>query len=354
MAKLDEIRIERIESEEIDQKTPSKDVKLYTYPADFTLEVLVKKIEDKEIEIPPFQRKYVWDPIRASRLIESFMLGLPVPQVYLFVNDKGKLLIVDGQQRLITIKSFFSGLFESGKPFKLKLEPTSRLNNKNYQGFSEKEKRDFKNITLRSIIIKPPEDSEEYDEVLASIFERLNTGGILLRNQEIRNCVFAGRMVDALHDINGLDKWRKILGNTQPDKYQRDVEMILRFLAIYFSFDSYRSPMKNFLSIFLKSNINPTDSKLQQMKTLFSNTIKEVIDKLGEKPFHKRAGMNIAIFDAVTIVFARNLGKLPKDINERYKNLLNDQRFLELTEKHTTDKNVINGRIEIAEKYLVK
>ncbi len=357
----EKLELEQISSEKEDAQTPSRDIKLHTYPADFTLEVLNKKLEDEEIKIPDFQRKYVWDFNRASRLIESFLLGLPIPQIYLFVDNEGKLLMVDGQQRAKTIKYFFKGTFEGDtkRVFRLKIDPKSKFNNKTYEDFNEKEKREFKNNTLRSIIIQPFNDKEDYDEILASIFERLNTGGILLGNQEIRNCIYAGGMINFLQELNKEPEWRKILGTNLLDKHQRDVELILRFIALSRTLGSdgelskYKTPMKKFLSDFLKENRNPNDSELLEIKKVFLNTIKKILQTLGEKPFHIRNGMNAAAFDSVSLVFSRNLNKIPDDVAVRYGKLTKDKQFKEFTEKHTTDKTAIEKRITRAKDILL-
>src|ERR1051325_3248391 len=106
---------EAIESEELDRENSPPTYEINVYPADFTLEGLKKKLEDKELKLPEFQRSFVWTQKQASKLIESFLLGLPVPPVFLYVDRKdGKFLVVDGQQRLKTIQYFFDGYF--GEP----------------------------------------------------------------------------------------------------------------------------------------------------------------------------------------------------------------------------------------------
>jgi uncharacterized protein with ParB-like and HNH nuclease domain len=108
--------IEPIASEVSDHNVSLHGYELLTYPADFTLEVLVGKWKKKEIQIPKIQRKFVWTQAQASKLIESFLMGLPVPPIF-FYQSRGdnNLLVVDGHQRLRSIAFFFSGLFgESG------------------------------------------------------------------------------------------------------------------------------------------------------------------------------------------------------------------------------------------------
>src|SRR5260221_362724 len=120
----DEIQIAPIQSEEGDLDAPLQPYEILSYPADFTLEVLVDKWGKKEINVPPLQRRYIWPLERASKLIESFLLGLPVPPIFVYKDRDEKLLIVDGHQRLRSIVYFFSGWFgeqddPEREPFKL-------------------------------------------------------------------------------------------------------------------------------------------------------------------------------------------------------------------------------------------
>src|SRR5437867_3136068 len=106
-----EIDIEGVQSEASDSDYSPSSYEIVTYPADFTLEVLVQKLKDKEIHVTHFQRQYVWTQKQASKLIESFLLGLPVPPIFLYAEPDEKMLVVDGQQRLRSVAYFFEGWF---------------------------------------------------------------------------------------------------------------------------------------------------------------------------------------------------------------------------------------------------
>src|SRR5438445_5533783 len=107
----DELAFEEIESEKADAASSPSVFEINTYPADFTLEVLDQKIRNGDIKIPPFQRSYVWKLPQASKLIDSFMMGLPVPQIFLYTDEDEHLLVIDGQQRLRSLSYFFEGYF---------------------------------------------------------------------------------------------------------------------------------------------------------------------------------------------------------------------------------------------------
>lgn len=233
----EEVEIEQLPSEEDDRQAGPLAYELLTYPADFTLEVLTNKFIAGEITIPPMQRRFVWTQPQSSRLIESFLLGLPVPPIYLYAKHRTELLlVVDGQQCLRSIAYFFSGLFgeedrERRSVFRLKLDEKSKYNNRTFDDLEEAERRRLKNAVLRSFVMKqinPADDMRIYH-----VFERLNTGGTLLSPQKVRNCIYDGSFNALLHELNLNSNWRAIVGKADVDKRFRDIELILRFLALW-------------------------------------------------------------------------------------------------------------------------
>ncbi|MBU2578153.1 DUF262 domain-containing protein [Patescibacteria group bacterium] len=350
----DDIDFERIHSEEEDYESAPPEYEIHTYPADFTLEVLHQKWKAHDIEIPQFQRQFVWRQIQASKLIESFLIGLPVPSVFLYTERKSqKFLVIDGQQRLRSVFYYFDGLFgeeTKGKRqvFQLKgLSEKSRYFNKSYEDLDEADQRKLHNCVLRSFIVQQLDPNDETS--IYHIFERLNTGGTLLANQEIRNCVYRGSLNSLLHELNKLSEWRRIVGRPEPDSRQKDVELMLRFFALL-SIDHYEKPMKDFLSKFMKANRDPEEGTAQDFKNLFTQTCNTVIDCLGEKPFHIRAGLNSAVFDCVMVGFAKHLDSVPSDIRDRYEALTKPENtvFLKTVTSSTTDKETLKDRFRIA------
>ena len=139
------------------------------------------------------------------------------------------------------------------------------------------------------------------------IFERLNTGGTHLVSQEIRNCIYRGPFNDLLGGLNTEPSWRRVFGKPGEDKRQRDVEIVLRFLALREDAASYRKPMKDFLSTFMDRHRYAGPDRLDAFRVLFQRTMTAILDKLGEKPFHIKAGLNAAVFDAVSTAFSKHL-----------------------------------------------
>ena len=355
----EDIQMESIESEIEDLESTPVEFEIATYPADYTLEVLYQKWKSEDIVIPKFQRGFVWKISQASKLIESFMLGLPVPQIFVYADQEQKSLVIDGQQRLKSIFFFLEGLFgeedKLGKRKVFKLEginENSKWLGKTFAEFTESDKRKFKNSVLRAIIIKqlnPSDDTSVYH-----IFERLNTGGTLLKNQEVRNCVYGGKLNDLLLDLNKYPPWRKLLGKTKLDSRQKDVELILRYTALYHWGEDYKKPMKDFLSKFMKRNRNPDEKVIEKERERFTKTCDLILKTLGEKPFNPRGALNASVFDSVFVAFSKHLESCPSDIEKRYRDLNAEEEFSKFTRSSTTDVEVVKGRLEKAEEVLFK
>lgn len=249
-----EIELETLTSEEEDKDTDTALYKINTYGVDFSLEVYANKINEGEISIPEFQRRYVWNHKKASKLIESFLLGLPVPQVFLYrEQETERLLVVDGQQRLKTISNYINGKYEDGSAFYL-IGVKQQWEGKAYADLSEPDRRRFKNTPLRATVFEQTDPKD--DSSMFQIFERLNTGGMPLSQQEIRNSIYHGTIVSFLKDLNNDKNWRKLLKKPKPDDRMRDIEMILRFFALNENWKAYRPTMKDFISNFMNKNRN--------------------------------------------------------------------------------------------------
>jgi uncharacterized protein with ParB-like and HNH nuclease domain len=304
-------------------------------------------------------------------------MGLPVPPVF-FYQDKNtnKLLVVDGHQRLRSIVDFFSGEFgddnaRGEKPsFTLiGLDEKSPFLDATYESLQKKHNEaaynKLNNSVLRSFVIKQinPHDNTS----IFQIFERLNTGGVILQGQEIRNCIYEGPFNDTLsgrdrkNSLNKYKPWRKIFGSAAEDKRQRDVELILRFLALFYNLDAYEKPMKKFLNDFMRDNRRATGERLEEFKTVFRKTCDAVVEYLGEKPFHIHAGLNAAVYDSVFTAFATNLDVLANkyvtkssrsQLKMKFELLTKNKAYLKLVSAATTDEDVIPKRIRIAKRIL--
>jgi uncharacterized protein with ParB-like and HNH nuclease domain len=352
--------LEEIQSEELDLESTPATYEVITYPADFTLEGLVSKYRKGSMTVPGFQRNYVWNIKQASRLIESFLLGLPVPAIFLFTDEvNNEQLVIDGQQRLMSVVYFFDGYFGEAdkggrkKVFRLTgLNEKSPYHNKTYAELEDSNQAAFNKLNdsvLRAFVVKqltPNGNTSVYH-----IFERLNTGGTQLVGQEIRNCVYHGEFNNLLCELNKYENWRKIFGSTSSHRRQKDVELILRFFAFYEKGDSYERPIKDFMSNFMRENQHMDIEKREGFKDLFKATCDQIVALLGEKPFNIWSGLNVAVFDSTFTVLAKN--GFPADLKERFRNLKQDEDFVKGVRGATADESIVELRMSLARQYLV-
>lgn len=331
-----------------------------SYPSDLTLSVLSEMWKNGDIVIPEFQRNFVWNISQSSLLIESFLLGLPVPQVFFYVDENNKNLVIDGQQRLLSVVYFLDGYFGSesihGKKqvFRLSgLDERSPYAKKRFIDLDEGSQRKLKNAVLRAINIRQLNPKEEHTSIY-HIFERLNTGGTPLKPQEIRNCVFRGEFATLLKELNANGNWRKILGKKTFDKHQKDLELLLRVFALSQAWSKYEKPMKEYLNVAMDKNSAGTTPRVKWFAERFATATEHVVEKLGSKPFHIRGPLNSSALDSVLCTVIENLDKLPADLGERYQRLKADEDFRNATFYGTSDVVVLQTRFKAAYKYLIQ
>lgn len=347
---------------EIDESQEDEGLVTYdiaTYPSDFTLQGIVDMWEHDDITIPEFQREFVWSIRQASLLIESFLLGLPVPPVFFYIDDENKNLVIDGQQRILSTVFFFDGYFgiESiqGKRqvFRLQgLDERSSYYRKQFKELSDSDQRKLRNTVLRAINIRQLAPTNENTSIY-HIFERLNTGGTPLKPQEIRNVVFRGKFASILRELNSDENWRLILGKKTFDKHQTDVELILRVFALSNKAEEYEKPMKEFLNSAMKKNDDGKTKSVVRFENLFPLTTKLILDKLGQKPFNLRGRLNTSILDSVVCTLLDNYEQIPTDITERYEKLKDNADFEFLTTIGTTDPATVRKRFRLVKKHLI-
>lgn len=332
-----------------------------TYPADFTLEVLHSQWKAGDIYIPPFQRGFVWNQIQSSKLIESFLVGLPVPSIFLYTDRQSeRSMVVDGQQRLRSIVDFFDGSFgEEDKQgrrsvFRLKgLHEDSPYLNMTFESLEEHDEtaaRRLRNSVLRAFVIRQLNPND--DTSVFHVFERLNTGGTLLHNQEVRNAICNGSFNELLHDLNANRAWRDILGKPKRDSRMRDIELILRFFALRHAVDNYAKPMKDFMSNYMRTHVNASGEIIERYRSEFINTCDVVLKNFGPRPFHLYAGFNSSAFDSAFCAVSRHLDDLPSDLTTRWESLSASSELSDLVRGGTTDVDQVRGRMALAESAL--
>jgi hypothetical protein len=349
--------IEVVETEVMDEE-PFVTYDLAVYPADYTLSVLDQMWKEGDIVVPSFQRKFVWTIRQSSKLIESLLMGLPVPQAFFLVEPDGRNLVIDGLQRIMSIVYFFSGFFGEetyqGKKtvFRLaSLSSASPYAGKTFKELPEADQRKLRNSVLRVINVKQLGPKND-DTSAYHIFERLNTGGTPLTAQEIRHCVFHGPLVELLSALNKDAAWRAILGKEPLDKHQKDVELLLRVLSFATRAEQYEKPMKEFLNHTMSHFQNAGSSEVRAFAANFPVVCRAVVDQLGSKPFHPKGRLNASALDAVLGTLLSNGCAVPSRFRERFEALMADPEFVDTLSVSTSDVAVVRQRLAAVSKHL--
>ncbi len=349
-----------LEDEVIDEDDGSVATVRYaitSFGVDFDVEGLYRRMQRGEIVIPPFQRSYVWSLRQASRFIESLLLGLPVPEVFLSRDfDSDEYVVIDGQQRLKSIQFFYNGVFNpptamnNGTPFKLR-GVQEEFEGLSYEELNPTDRFRIGNSLIHATVVKQDALSGDNTSVY-HIFDRINSSGTRLTPQEIRSAIYRGKLIDTLASLNDYPVWRSIFGRASTR--QKDQELILRFLAFYFNEIEYGPPMREFLNIFAGKNRNPDNAFLENASTIFIQTMDAFESALGRKAFRPDRALNAAVFDSMSVALARRLASSespPKsgDIEKAHNDLLKDPEYLDAVSRTTANVRSVKTRMAMAE-----
>ncbi|RUT77862.1 DUF262 domain-containing protein [Ancylomarina longa] len=364
--------IEEIKEELEDSYSNDDLYNINSWGADLSFRELISMYEEEELLKPELQRKYVWDKSEASRFVESILLGLPVPSIFLANTKDEKKLIIDGYQRIMTVFDYVSGVWtKDGKIFKL--SNTEKINERwRGKAFGELEKADQRRIrstTIHAIVFEQRSPADN-DTSLYQVFERINTGGRALMPQEIRNCVNQGHFNDLLFDLNKNQYWRILFGKEVEDSRMRDMEFILRFLALDTEFihstEASTISLKKYLNEFMGNENSQSHETIINRRDKFNFVMDFIHMHIGENAFYNivsgeefkiRKRFYPTIFDAicpaVSIAYQRLGNEIPKD-NLEIKRIamLKDPDFRKYTSEGTMQLAHIHGRIDKALNYL--
>lgn len=341
---------------ETDDSVPPLRYDISSYGADFDVEGLVRRLNREDILIPGWQRNYVWTHRLASGFVESLLLGLPVPGVFLGrYEDSGKLFVIDGQQRLRTLQYFYKGIrpdlpVGNTSEFKL-LGVQARFEGLTYQSLDDKDRRILDDSLIHATVVRQ-ESPPENDTSIYHIFQRLNNGGRSVTPQEIRRAVFHGRLIDRIEGLNSYADWRKMLGN--PNRRLKDQEMILRFMAMLHEGDNYKSSMSRFLNEFTLTNRNPDKAWLDDTSDLFKETISSFAHSVGHGSFRLNKGraINAAVFDSMSVGLARRIRDIgepsPEIVMETYDTLIGDEDYLQYVTQSTSLTVSVEHRLKLS------
>lgn len=384
-ANVDAIEIEKDidEAEDEEEIYPIDEYDLVSSPNDFNTRTLVDFIDQGVVTIPGFQRNFVWDIKRSSRLIESIIVGLPVPQIFLYETGRNEHLVIDGQQRLMSIYYFVKQRFprkdklqelrmlakgDSVVPeellsdnryftsFRLNLPESvpghpNKFHGQSFETLDEDKRSDFDLRTIRHIIVR--QIGPAGDEAMYEIFNRLNSGGMNLAPQEIRRCAFDSKFYEMLYETNVEASWRRLVGTDVPDIHSKDVEILLRGFAMLDAEKRYSPSMVRFLNMFSIKAKTFGDEKILQLRQLLDSFVDSCAD-LGATAFHSTPGrFSPMVFESVFVAicgeaFAAGTvvtGKIdPSSIEE----LKEDPNFRAATQRGTTRTENVRMRLDRA------
>lgn len=332
------------------------------YGADYPVDGLVKRLGRSDIVIPSFdpanelafeveafQRKFIWTKSQCDRFVESLLLGLPVPGIFLVQQSDKRLLVLDGQQRLLTMKAFYEGVLRK-KEFALE-HVQAQFQGKTYKSLDDDERRTLDDAIIHATVIKKTAEDQDLSSIY-TLFERLNSGGTRLSPHEIRVALAPGELMQLVRNLNEAPAWRAIFG--APSKNLKDHELILRFIALMFSPSEYASPMKDFLTGYARRNQNLEHESAELIERTFVGAIETIAEALGDKPFRISKALNAAIFDSVMVGIARRLmAKAPVDLADlasAYHALLKDDDYQYAVGKATARDDQVKNRLNLATK----
>lgn len=301
--------------------------------------------EQRLVIDPEWQRSYVWDKPRASKLIESFLVDIPVPVVYLARTEDGRYLVIDGVQRLTSVFEFIKGAFRLTG-----LEMCADLNKLSFAELPMPMQRKLLDATLRTFELSP----QTSRNLLFVIFQRLNSGGVALNEMEIRNCVYSGKLINLLRDLAGYDEF--VISVNQKDLSRRmsDRSLVLRFLAFYEKgYLKAQSGLKSFLNDFCEVHRNAPDGKLEEFRRNFKHAMRSAHTVFGQEAFRLRrqdargggewaTRVNASVFQVITVSFTKfdyaQITQRADAIYEEYLDLIiNDANWVDYVTKSTGD-----------------
>jgi hypothetical protein len=320
----------KMSDKEINEKYIQREKRIVTESNREKLPNFVEALQRQNyMDLRPFyQRRERWDVERQSKLIESFIINIPVPPLFLYEKDYNSYEVMDGQQRITTIKDFYNN------EFKLKgLQLWPELNGKSYSTLPSKIRDGIDRRSISYFVLMKESAENEVEELVLKqlVFERLNTGGVELGNQEIRNALYQGKFNSLLVELSRSDIFRKAWNiplfseeeNKRPPQEllknklfqtMEDLEIILRFFAIR-HFENYRKGMQGFLDLYMIRARTFNQSDIDFLRNLYVNTLRTAHSIYGDllfRPFNPEKGIwepraQRAFYDSVMVGISINL-----------------------------------------------
>ena len=352
------------ENDELSQVSENQR-KIVWQPKDFSLREFQSMLHDGDLDLQPqYQRKFVATPKIASRLIESILMDVPIPVIYLAEEQDGTYSVIDGQQRLTAFLSYINGKFPNGDTFRLSgLSAYKELNKLAFNDLDKELQNKIKKTTIHTIVIK----KESNEDIKFEIFERLNTGSTALNEDEIRNTVYRGKYIELLSDLENNQIFHNLV---QKDNYKNRMiyrGMILRFFALTEkSHLNYKPSIKQFCNKELRDNRFLSEEKEKEYRIRFTHCVDLVKTVFGKNAFRRyipikdstehgywaTTRINMALFDIQMCCFAiyskndilRNADFIREAMIEH---MSTNQEFIDSIEINTSNKEVLKKRFQL-------
>jgi hypothetical protein len=341
-----------------------KPVEVTYQTQDYPVDGLVKRLNDGAMLIPQFgnvdervqtagfQRGFVWNKAQMDRYIESLLLGYPIPGIFLVRQEDKRLLVLDGQQRLETLRRFYDGLHDDRK-FALQ-NVGEALKGTTYKTLDGELKRRLDDSYMQATVVVA-DGSAEVDDAIYQIFERLNAGGTQLTPHEIRVALYSGALMTSVERLNEDANWRAMFG--AKSKRIRDHEVILRVLALSEMSDQYAKPLKQFLNLYAKIN-RELAVDATKVGERFLRAAEVLNEQVGPRAVRASRGgsFNAAVAEAV---FVATMEAVEKDLSlsglaSKIEDLNADEEFQTSTTSGTSSKDQVEARLSTARRHILR
>lgn len=377
-----------IDSEEQEDNFQIDEYDITATPNDFNILTIFNFLESGSIKIPDFQRNYVWDLSRASKLIESLILGLPVPQIFLYEESRNRFLVIDGQQRLMSIYYFIKQRFPRKEKrvelrtifekharipdhflhdddfftnFRLHLPSRAPGVFNKFHGVSYATLMDYKLQfdlrPIRNVVVKQNAPKDD-DSSIYEIFNRLNSGGVNLWAQEIRASLYHSKFYEMLYRINTIPEWRRVIQLENPDLHMKDIEILLRGFAMLIDNQSYAPSLAKFLNIFSKKSKNNSEEQNTYLSDLFISFLIACQNLPSDAFINKQSHrLNIALLEAIFVAacepsFKEHNTDVKEVSRDKLRQLENDPKFINASRTGTAQSANVEERLNRAREIL--
>lgn len=331
-----------------------------SYGADYPVDGLVKRMNQRDIVVPSFdpsyegsgevrgfQRRFVWTRPQMDKFIESLLLGLPVPGIFLVRERSNILLVLDGQQRLTTLQAYYSGI-HAGREYKLKHVQKDFIA-RSYAELDDEDRRRLDDSIVHATVLRQEHPTGSQNSIY-SIFERLNTGGSPLQPQEIRVALYHGAFLQLISKLNEDKNWRALYGPISARF--KDQELLLRVFALYENAEHYERPVKGFLNNYLEKNRNRTSDQSEGLSERFREACRLIRDNIGIQAFRPIRALNAAVLDSIMVGMMHRLdrGQVSNgsQLDQAYRELATNKHYVAATTSSTAAEDSVHARVQNA------